>query len=578
MSFLDADYAAIEARIVNWLAGQEDALSEYRAGVDRYKVMASMIYRVPAETVNKHPQRFVGKQAVLGCIAEGELVLTDAGLVPIEKVCSWHRLWDGVEWVNHEGLIYQGQKQVISYQGIVATPDHPVYCVGLSRTTDLWTAREQKFRLTVSGEGRTPIRTLDAFDESSISQSRWIPEYEGALRMWNGDVSRLLELEKGFEQRLRSLRARGQQNLFCSQVAYQAYGRSAFSMRQSTQSRVQELRSEGNRVPVRVSERSSELDHGELGTEARFGNRPEEQQWALRAGEPAVCDSKNAGVELPNSKNGFYLSHPRVALLLAGGLEVSKDGADSETNFSQSSGSRSNEAKTLESDRKTVACFDILNAGPRHRFTVSGKLVHNCGFGMGPPKFRVTCWKMGRYDLPAGLEDTAVKAFRAKHKKVVQCWYDLERAAKQAILQKGKTFQVRHLLFQSRDVEGMPFLLMRLPSGRKLAYPRPRISHDRIVFFGNIKGTTWGDVNTWGGTLLENATQAVAADVMTNGVHKSERAGYETATLIHDQCLAYVKPGQTPDEFVRLLTDLPEWASGLPIEAEGGIVSFYKKD
>jgi len=219
---------------------------------------------------------------------------------------------------------------------------------------------------------------------------------------------------------------------------------------------------------------------------------------------------------------------------------------------------------------------EAVNKHPQ-RF-VGKQAVLGCGFGMGPPKFRVTCWKMGRYDLPAGLEDTAVKAFRAKHKKVVQCWYDLERAAKQAILQKGKTFQVRHLLFQSRDVEGMPFLLMRLPSGRKLAYPRPRISNDRIVFFGNIKGTTWGDVNTWGGTLLENATQAVAADVMTNGVHKSERAGYETATLIHDQCLAYVKPGQTADEFVQLLTDLPEWAKNLPIEAEGALVPFYKKD
>lgn len=201
-----------------------------------------------------------------------------------------------------------------------------------------------------------------------------------------------------------------------------------------------------------------------------------------------------------------------------------------------------------------------------------------CGFGMGPAKFRVTCWKMGRYDLPEGLEETAVRAFRAKHKKVVNYWYDLERAAKRAILRKGEVVPSNRLSFKCRDVEGMPFLLMKLPSGRKLAYPRPRISGDRITFFGNVKGATWGDVSTWGGTLLENATQAVAADVMTNGTHNAERAGYETATLIHDQNLSYVKPGQTPEEFVRLLTDLPDWATGLPIEAEGALVPFYKKD
>jgi DNA polymerase bacteriophage-type len=219
---------------------------------------------------------------------------------------------------------------------------------------------------------------------------------------------------------------------------------------------------------------------------------------------------------------------------------------------------------------------EAVNKHPQ-RF-VGKQAVLGCGFGMGPPKFRVTCKKMGGYDLPLGLEDTAVKAFRAKHKKVVSCWYDLERVAKSAIARKGEAFKLRHLSFKCFDIEGMPFLMMRLPSGRKLAYPKPRLSGDRITFFGNIKGTTWGDVSTWGGTLLENATQAVAADVMTNGSHNAERTGYQIATLIHDQALAYHREGQTPEEFVSLLTKLPAWADGLPIEAEGGLVPFYKKD
>lgn len=202
-----------------------------------------------------------------------------------------------------------------------------------------------------------------------------------------------------------------------------------------------------------------------------------------------------------------------------------------------------------------------------------------CGFGMGPDKFRVTCWKMGRYDLPAGLEHIAVKAWRAKHKKVVSYWYDVERCAKNAILRPGKIFQVRdRIQFLVKDVEGMPFLLMRLPSGRKLAYPKPRLCGDRIAFFGNTIGTNWGDLSTWGGSLVENAVQGIAADIMAHGAHNAENKGYEIATLVHDQAISYYKEGQTAEQFVELLTILPAWAKDLPLAAEGGLVPFYRKD
>lgn len=201
------------------------------------------------------------------------------------------------------------------------------------------------------------------------------------------------------------------------------------------------------------------------------------------------------------------------------------------------------------------------------------------GFGLGPPKFRASCKKYG-YDLPEGLEFKAIKTWRNTHKKTVQFWYDLERSAKSAILRKGEVFPAgKHIKFQCRDIEGMTFLLMRLPSGRKLSYPRPRIQGDRIYHFGNIPMTQkWGDISMWGGVLANNGTQAVAADIMANGTHNAERAGYETATLIHDENLSYVKPGQTPERFVELLTELPAWGAGLPIAAEGSLVPFYRKD
>jgi DNA polymerase bacteriophage-type len=65
---LSADYSAIEARIVCWLAGQEDALEQYRQGIDRYRRMACVIFGVDTpDEVNEFPQRFIGKQTILGC-------------------------------------------------------------------------------------------------------------------------------------------------------------------------------------------------------------------------------------------------------------------------------------------------------------------------------------------------------------------------------------------------------------------------------------------------------------------------------------------------------------------------------
>lgn len=214
-----------------------------------------------------------------------------------------------------------------------------------------------------------------------------------------------------------------------------------------------------------------------------------------------------------------------------------------------------------------------------HRFIGKGAEL-GCGFGLGAPKFRKNCKEKGGYDLPLGLEVKAVKTWRATHKKTVQFWYDLEGAAKHAIVRKNVIFPVgKHLSFLSRDIEGMHFLLMKLPSGRKLAYPKPRVVNDRITFFGQIPMTKkWSDdISMWGGTLANNSTQGTAADIMANGVHLSEVAGYETATLIHDENLAYTKPGQTVNEFVRLMGSLPPWASSLPIAAEGASIPFYKK-
>lgn len=239
--------------------------------------------------------------------------------------------------------------------------------------------------------------------------------------------------------------------------------------------------------------------------------------------------------------------------------------------------------------------YEDVNRHPQ-RF-IGKQTILGCGFGMGKggTKFVQTCWKLGRYKCELSLAQLAIAAFRKKHAKVEQYWYDVEDAAQRAILHKGEIFRVSNkkhgpykvpVYFLHAETNGLPFLFCKLPSGRKLAYPRPQLTPSQkfegkmqIVFFGKIGMTVnWGVADTYGGKLVENITQAVAADIMCQGAHNAENDGFPIMALIHDQALAYTAPGLNSAHFVRCLTNMPAWADGLPIEAEGGEVPFYKKD
>jgi DNA polymerase bacteriophage-type len=109
---LQADFSSVEARGAPWLCGAEKTLQLFRDNVPVYELMAAKIFNVDLKDVTG-AERFVGKQAILGCLAEGTLVLTNFGWKHIEKIETTDKLWDGIEWVDHKGLIFQGMKKNI---------------------------------------------------------------------------------------------------------------------------------------------------------------------------------------------------------------------------------------------------------------------------------------------------------------------------------------------------------------------------------------------------------------------------------------------------------------------------------
>lgn len=158
--FIVADFSAIEARVIAWLAGEEWEMKAFAEGKDIYCATASAMFGVP---VVKHgvngELRQKGKVATLACIAEGQEVLTDRGLVPIEKVTKDMKVWDGEEFVNHAGVIYKGVKEVMTYEGLTATPDHLVWIEGNDRPVHFIEAAQSGAHLLRSGFDRTPQGT-----------------------------------------------------------------------------------------------------------------------------------------------------------------------------------------------------------------------------------------------------------------------------------------------------------------------------------------------------------------------------------------------------------------------------------
>lgn len=223
---------------------------------------------------------------------------------------------------------------------------------------------------------------------------------------------------------------------------------------------------------------------------------------------------------------------------------------------------------------------------PSHEREVGKRTVLGCGFSMAAKKFRATLLDQYGIVVSETLAEAAVRAYRQRHPLVQKLWYATDRAARNAIANPGRSFTAGPMLsLRVLTVAEIPYLLLRLPSGRAIAYPWPKLEWNatkeehEITFYGHIKGKIWGRVPTYGGKLVENATQGTAADFMMHGCTRAEQLGYLMAVLIHDQGLAERRPEgrQSIVQYVGALTHLPAWATGMPLAAEGKYVPYYKK-
>jgi DNA polymerase len=186
---------------------------------------------------------------------------------------------------------------------------------------------------------------------------------------------------------------------------------------------------------------------------------------------------------------------------------------------------------------------------------------------------------------PDRFIDAEVESFkrewRAAHPKIKQFWHDIDRAAWTAVRERGRVVSCGRVAFKSTGT----FLFLRLPSSRKLVYPRPRIIGDdheqRVVFADNAAGQ-FKDCRhgrgAYGGTWTENIVSGVARDLLAGAMLRVEAAGYPIVLHVHDELVAEVPIGfGSTDEFTKLMTRTPAWALDLPIAASAWTGARYCK-
>lgn len=175
-----------------------------------------------------------------------------------------------------------------------------------------------------------------------------------------------------------------------------------------------------------------------------------------------------------------------------------------------------------------------------------------------------------------------VKMWRASSPNIVRFWYTVGDAAIEAV-SENKTVQLPHGIAFSLE-SGIFFA--KLPSGRRLAYVRPRIEEDtrfnkpKLTYEGmdQVK-KQWVRVSTYGGKLVENLTQAIARDCLAEALLRLDDAGYKIPMHVHDEVVLDVPHGSSTLEKACEITGQPiKWAPGLPMRADGFVTDYYKKD
>lgn len=195
---------------------------------------------------------------------------------------------------------------------------------------------------------------------------------------------------------------------------------------------------------------------------------------------------------------------------------------------------------------------------------------------------------MGALDMGIPEDDLPdiVQRWRDTNKRICDLWYKMNSAAVEAI-STGSSVGVGRLLVSCEydAVHEVEYLTVLLPSGRKLYYNSPQIGENKwggpsISYMGMDQTTKkWKRIETYGGKLVENCVQAVARDCLAQAIENLEAKGLPVVFHIHDEVVIDCRADTaTLEDVVDIMSRPIPWAPGLPLNADGWVGGFFKKD
>ena len=167
-------------------------------------------------------------------------------------------------------------------------------------------------------------------------------------------------------------------------------------------------------------------------------------------------------------------------------------------------------------------------------------------------------------------------SWREANPNIVKLWWDVDRAAMTAV--RNKTTTETHGL---RFCYESGFLFITLPSGRRLAYVKPRIGENQFgspaITYEGVGGTKkWERLESYGPKFVENIVQATSRDILCHAM--STLRDFDIVAHVHDELIIEADPEVSLETICQQMGHTPPWCPGLVLRADGYVTPFYKKD
>lgn len=217
----------------------------------------------------------------------------------------------------------------------------------------------------------------------------------------------------------------------------------------------------------------------------------------------------------------------------------------------------------------------VVKHGINGELRQKGKIAElACGYGGSVGALTA----MGALDM--GLKEDELKplvlSWREANQNIVALWWAVDKAIKDAIAMKGVT-KTHGIEFECRS----GLLRIRLPSGRKLTYIKPKIEINKfggesVTYEGVGVAKKWERIESYGPKFVENIVQAISRDILMYALQNL--SDYNIVAHVHDEIIIEAQENTKLEDICGTMSQAPYWAKGLILTADGYTCDFYMKD